>query len=60
MSSSNSSSSTNVVGVHYKVGRKLGEGSFGIIYEGKNINHLNTLTIHIHLIIHMIRHQFIK
>jgi casein kinase 1 len=30
-----SSSSTNVVGVHYKVGRKLGEGSFGIIYEGK-------------------------
>lgn len=32
---SSSSSSTNVVGVHYKVGRKLGEGSFGIIYEGK-------------------------
>lgn len=31
---SSSSSSTNVVGVHYKVGRKLGEGSFGIIYEG--------------------------
>jgi casein kinase 1 len=29
-----SNSSTNVVGVHYKVGRKLGEGSFGIIYEG--------------------------
>lgn len=39
-SSSNnmSSSSTNVVGVHYKVGRKLGEGSFGIIYEGKGFS----------------------
>ncbi|KAL0076226.1 kinase-like domain-containing protein [Phycomyces blakesleeanus] len=29
--------SANVVGVHYKVGRKLGEGSFGIIYEGTNL-----------------------
>ena len=27
-------SSPNVVGVHYKVGRKIGEGSFGVIYEG--------------------------
>lgn len=27
-------SSHNVVGVHYKVGKKIGEGSFGIIYEG--------------------------
>ncbi|KAI7904885.1 kinase-like domain-containing protein [Cokeromyces recurvatus] len=35
MSSNNNS--TNVVGVHYKVGRKLGEGSFGIIYEGTNL-----------------------
>lgn len=26
--------SHNVVGVHYKVGKKIGEGSFGIIYEG--------------------------
>ena len=26
--------SPNVVGVHYKVGRKIGEGSFGVIYEG--------------------------
>lgn len=24
----------NVIGVHYKIGRKIGEGSFGIIYEG--------------------------
>jgi hypothetical protein len=28
------SSSPNVVGMHYKVGKKIGEGSFGIIYEG--------------------------
>jgi casein kinase 1 len=32
--SSSSVTSSNVVGVHYKVGRKIGEGSFGIIYEG--------------------------
>lgn len=30
-----SSSSSNVVGVHYRVGKKIGEGSFGVIYEGK-------------------------
>ena len=24
----------NIVGVHYKVVRKIGEGSFGVIYEG--------------------------
>ncbi|EIE89893.1 hypothetical protein RO3G_14604 [Rhizopus delemar RA 99-880] len=29
--------STNIVGVHYKIGKKLGEGSFGIIYEGTNL-----------------------
>jgi len=23
-----------IVGVHYKVGKKIGEGSFGVIYEG--------------------------
>ncbi|KAI8994633.1 kinase-like domain-containing protein [Pilobolus umbonatus] len=34
---SNSVSASNVVGVHYKVGRKIGEGSFGIIYEGINL-----------------------
>lgn len=33
---STSTSSHNVVGVHYKVGKKIGEGSFGVIYEGKN------------------------
>ncbi|KAJ3417272.1 casein kinase I [Chytridiales sp. JEL 0842] len=37
------STSPNVVGVHYKVGKKIGEGSFGIIYEG--INMLNNQPI---------------
>jgi casein kinase 1 len=32
--SSSSQSSTNIVGVHYRVGKKLGEGSFGVLYEG--------------------------
>jgi hypothetical protein len=41
-SSSMSSSSNNVVGVHYKVGKKLGEGSFGIIYQGETNKHLAT------------------
>jgi casein kinase 1 len=30
-------SSSNVVGVHYRVGRKIGEGSFGVIFEGTNL-----------------------
>lgn len=30
-----SSSTANIVGVHYRVGKKIGEGSFGVIYEGK-------------------------
>jgi hypothetical protein len=34
-SKSNSSTSSNVVGVHYRVGKKIGEGSFGVIYEGE-------------------------
>ncbi|KAK0532285.1 Palmitoylated plasma membrane-bound casein kinase [Tilletia horrida] len=32
-----SSSSSNIVGVHYRVGRKIGEGSFGVIFEGQNL-----------------------
>ena len=28
------SSSSNVVGVHYRVGKKIGEGSFGVIFQG--------------------------
>lgn len=31
------SSSPNIVGIHYRVGRKIGEGSFGVIYEGQNM-----------------------
>lgn len=34
-SASHSSSSSNIVGVHYKVGKKIGEGSFGVIFEGE-------------------------
>lgn len=29
-----SGSGSNVVGVHYRVGKKIGEGSFGVIFEG--------------------------
>lgn len=29
--------SSNIVGVHYKIGKKIGEGSFGVIYEGVNL-----------------------
>ncbi|KAH8555266.1 kinase-like domain-containing protein [Umbelopsis sp. PMI_123] len=32
-----STRSVNIVGVHYRVGRRIGEGSFGIIYEGTNL-----------------------
>lgn len=34
---SSGSSSSNVVGVHYRVGKKIGEGSFGVIFEGTNL-----------------------
>ena len=27
----------SVVGVHYRVGRKIGEGSFGVIFEGAQL-----------------------
>ena len=33
-SHSHPSSAANLVGVHYRVGRKIGEGSFGVIFEG--------------------------
>ncbi|KAJ3222606.1 casein kinase I [Chytriomyces hyalinus] len=29
--------SHNVVGMHFKVGKKIGEGSFGMVYEGVNV-----------------------
>lgn len=34
---SGSTTSSNVVGVHYRVGKKIGEGSFGVIFEGTNL-----------------------
>lgn len=34
---------SNLVGVHYRVGKKIGEGSFGIIFEG--INMLNNTSV---------------
>lgn len=36
-SSSASGSGGNVVGVNYRVGKKIGEGLFGIIFEGVNV-----------------------
>ncbi|KAH8090609.1 kinase-like domain-containing protein [Filobasidium floriforme] len=38
-------SSSNVVGVHYKVGKKIGEGSFGVIFEGTNLLNSQTVAI---------------
>uniref|UniRef100_A0A0L0P6V4 non-specific serine/threonine protein kinase n=1 Tax=Candidozyma auris TaxID=498019 RepID=A0A0L0P6V4_CANAR len=35
--SSASSSNNSVVGLHYKIGKKIGEGSFGVLFEGSNI-----------------------
>ncbi|KAJ1861246.1 Palmitoylated plasma membrane-bound casein kinase [Coemansia sp. RSA 2703] len=29
--------SPQIVGVHYRVGKRIGEGSFGVIYEGTNL-----------------------
>lgn len=31
------SSNNSVVGLHYKIGKKIGEGLFGVIFEGTNI-----------------------
>lgn len=35
--SGNGNISNYVVGVHYRVGKKIGEGSFGVIFEGMNL-----------------------
>ena len=34
MASHSASATANIVGVHYRVGKKIGEGSFGVIFEG--------------------------
>lgn len=36
MSNANGLQGTNIVGVHYRVGKKIGEGSFGVIFEGEH------------------------
>lgn len=36
-SSINSSNQEKVVGLHYRVGKKIGEGSFGVLFEGINL-----------------------
>lgn len=37
LSSNSSSGNNSVVGLHYKIGKKIGEGSFGVLFEGTNI-----------------------
>ncbi|GAA5871661.1 hypothetical protein JCM3774_003011 [Rhodotorula dairenensis] len=44
-SSSHSSSNSNIIGVHFRVGRKIGEGSFGVIFEGQNLLNSQTVAI---------------
>lgn len=39
------SSGSNIVGVHYRVGKKIGEGSFGVIFEGTNLLNSQTVAI---------------
>ncbi|KAF8308115.1 kinase-like protein [Clavulina sp. PMI_390] len=39
------SSGSNVVGVHYRVGKKIGEGSFGVIFEGTNLLNSQSVAI---------------
>lgn len=46
------SSSSNVVGVHYRVGKKIGEGSFGVIFEGTNL--LNNQQVAIKFVRHVL------
>ena len=38
-----SSSTQNIVGVHYRVGKKIGKGSFGVILEGPSPPSLHQL-----------------
>lgn len=46
------SSSSNVVGVHYRVGKKIGEGSFGVIFEGTNLLNNQQVAIKFVCILH--------
>ncbi|KAI0780968.1 CK1/CK1/CK1-G protein kinase [Trametes elegans] len=42
---SSHTSSNNIVGGHYRVGKKIGEGSFGVIFEGTNLLNSQTVAI---------------
>ncbi|KAH8827062.1 CK1/CK1/CK1-G protein kinase [Flagelloscypha sp. PMI_526] len=42
---SHSSTTANIVGVHFRVGKKIGEGSFGVIFEGTNLLNSQTVAI---------------
>ncbi|KAF7791214.1 hypothetical protein EIP86_002227 [Pleurotus ostreatoroseus] len=35
--SSQSATSNGIVGTHFRVGKKIGEGSFGVVFEGMNL-----------------------
>ena len=48
------SASSNVVGVHYRVGKKIGEGSFGVIFEGTNL--LNNQQVAIKFVRSLVTH----
>ncbi|TFK42407.1 CK1/CK1/CK1-G protein kinase [Crucibulum laeve] len=43
--SSHQNSTANLVGIHYRVGKKIGEGSFGVIFEGTNLLNSQTVAI---------------
>ncbi|OAX34482.1 kinase-like protein [Rhizopogon vinicolor AM-OR11-026] len=43
--SSNDSGTANIVGVYFRVGKKIGEGSLGVIFEGTNLLKLTTVAI---------------
>ncbi|KAH9030945.1 kinase-like protein [Lactarius hengduanensis] len=38
-------STQHIVGVHYRVGKKIGEGSFGVIFEGVNLLNSQSVAI---------------
>ncbi|TIB13783.1 hypothetical protein E3P77_01134 [Wallemia ichthyophaga] len=42
---SSSSGNSSIVAVHYRVGKKIGEGSFGVIFEGTNLLNSQTVAI---------------
>ncbi|ORX91767.1 casein kinase I [Basidiobolus meristosporus CBS 931.73] len=44
-SSHSSNSGPTIVGEQFKIGKKIGEGSFGVIYEGVNIANNQTVAI---------------